>query len=178
MSASPLPLDLSRLFDEHQRQLLGLTLRITGDFATAEDALQETFVAAVRAAPAFRGDAAPATWLYRIAVREAVRARARVRRDRERERQFKDASEGQRAPGDTRGGDVPKAHERAQWLEETQRLLAALEALPEEQRLCLVLLSVHALTAEEIGEMLAVPAATVYTRAFRARERLRTLMPS
>ena len=160
-----IPLDLAKLFDDHQRPLLGLILRITGDLASAEDALQETFVSAVRAAPAFRADAAPSTWLYRIAVREGVHARARAHRDRMR------AAE--RIHRDDR---APPGLGRAEWVEQTEHVLRALDMIPDEQRLALVLLSVHELTADEIATMLGVPAATVYTRAFRAREQLRTLL--
>lgn len=160
MSESPLRLDLAKLFDAHQRRLLGVVLRITGDLASAEDALQETFMAAVRAAPSFRHESAPETWLYRIAVREGIRARSLARRDRER------LPSAQRA-------HTPHVSDRAEWVEETEQLLRALDSIPEEQRIALVLLSVHELTADEISTMLGVSAATIYTRAFRARERLR-----
>lgn len=160
-------LDLAAAFKAHQRELLGLTLRLTGDLALAEDALQETFLAAHAAAHTFRNEARPSTWLYRIATREALRARARAKRHRH-------GTHGAENPPDR--GRAPAPHDRAQWLEETRSLLAALDRLPEDQRLALVLLSARAIPAEEIAALLGLPVNTVYTRAFRARVRLREIL--
>jgi RNA polymerase sigma-70 factor (ECF subfamily) len=159
-------LDLAAAFKAHQRDLLGLTLRITGNLALAEDALQETFLAAHAAAAGFRNEARPSTWLYRIATREALRARANAQRHADRPRR---AAEHPRS--DQSAPATPLA-----WLEETQALLAALDQLPEDQRLALVLLSARAIPAEEIAALLGVPVNTVYTRAFRARVRLREIL--
>ncbi len=163
-------LDLAALFDLHQRQLLGLTLRITGDFALAEDALQETFLSAHRAAEKFRGECAPATWLFRIAAREAIRQRAR--RDARRARDLQYANQ-DRSSGPDR---QPAADTVLSWREKAQRLLSALDRLPDDQRLALILLSVRELPAGEIARLLGVTPATVYTRAFRARQRLNELL--
>ena len=152
-------LDLSEVFKAHQRDLLGLTLRITGNLALAEDALQETFLAAHAAAGAFRAEARPSTWLHRIATREALRARARAKRH---------ADAARAAP--------PAAEAAPAWLHETRSLLAALDQLPEDQRLALVLLSARSIPADEIATLLNVPVNTVYTRAFRARVRLRDIL--
>lgn len=169
------PLDLAALFDAHQQRLLALTLQLTGDFALAEDALQETFLLAHAAAASFRGDAAPATWLHRIAVREALRLRAKRSRRAERTTDFTETN----SPSSVE----PRAREagadhQASWREETARLLAALDCLPDDQRLALVLLSAREFSAEAIAVMLDVPPATIYTRAFRARMRLRELLGS
>lgn len=159
--------DLASLFDEHQGRLLALTLRITGDFALAEDAFQQTFLMAHASAGSFRGEAAAGTWLYRIAAREAVRLRAGRLRRRE---QTNHADAGK---ADRDGGSNPGAGCSLEWRERTDRLLRALDELPEEQRLALVLLSARQIRAEEIGVMLGVSPGTVYTRAFRARVSLR-----
>ncbi len=169
MNQHPQPtLDLAALFEQHQRGLLGLALRITGDFALAEDALQETFLCAHAGARSFRGDAKPGTWLYRIAMRESLRVRSQARR----------------ATGLNQAMSTPPADQKAEhspmdrlaWVETTWELLRALEALPEDQRLALVLLSTRELTAEDVGAMLGIASGTVYTRAFRARLRLRSML--
>lgn len=162
--------DLAAAFKAHQRELLGLTLRITGNLALAEDALQETFLAAHAAAAGFRHEARPSTWLYRIATREALRARANAQRQTR-----------LHADRPRRAAEQPRSDQNAPaaplaWLEETRALLAALDQLPEDQRLALVLLSARAIPAEEIAALLGVPVNTVYTRAFRARVRLREIM--
>src|SRR5919197_528287 len=58
-----------RLFERRVRGLLG---RLLSDQRDVEEATQDTFVQAWRNLSRFRGDAAPFTWLYRIAVNEAL----------------------------------------------------------------------------------------------------------
>lgn len=168
MTPPPAPsLDLAAAFNAHRHELLGLILRITGDFALAEDALQDTFLAAHAAAAGFRGEARPSTWLYRIATREAMRVRYKAKRHASRARA---AADGQNRTPEA----LPGA--RVEWLEATQALLTALDQLPEDQRIALVLLSVRAIPVEEIADLLGVPVNTVYTRAFRARVKLKQIM--
>jgi len=65
-----------RLFE---RRVRGLLSRLLSDERDIEEAAQDTFVQAWRNLSRFRGDAAPFTWLYRIAVNEALQ-RSRRRR--------------------------------------------------------------------------------------------------
>jgi RNA polymerase sigma-70 factor (ECF subfamily) len=59
---------LEQLVARHQRPLFGLCYGTLGHAEDAEDAVQETFLRALRGLPGFRGDASFRTWLYRIAV--------------------------------------------------------------------------------------------------------------
>jgi RNA polymerase sigma-70 factor (ECF subfamily) len=59
---------LERLVALHHRTLLSLCHTLLGHAEDAEDAVQETFLRALRALPGFRGDATVRTWLCRIAV--------------------------------------------------------------------------------------------------------------
>jgi RNA polymerase sigma-70 factor (ECF subfamily) len=59
---------LERLVALHHRTLLALCHTLLGHAEDAEDAVQETFLRALRALPGFRGDATVRTWLCRIAV--------------------------------------------------------------------------------------------------------------
>jgi RNA polymerase sigma-70 factor (ECF subfamily) len=59
---------LDRLLALHERALFALCHGILGHTEDAEDAVQETFLRALRAFTSFRGDAAFRTWLFRIAV--------------------------------------------------------------------------------------------------------------
>ena len=67
-----------RLFELRVRGLLG---RILNDERDVEEAAQDTFVQAWRHLDRFRGDSAPFTWLYRIAVNEALQRARRKRLD-------------------------------------------------------------------------------------------------
>jgi RNA polymerase sigma-70 factor, ECF subfamily len=64
---------LEALLGRHKRALFGLCYGILGDADDAEDAVQETFLLALRALPGFRGDAAFRTWIFRIGVHLCLR---------------------------------------------------------------------------------------------------------
>src|SRR5689334_7601146 len=56
------------LYRSYKRRIFSLCLRMTDDYALAEDFTQEAFITAFRRIDTFRGDSAFATWLHRIAV--------------------------------------------------------------------------------------------------------------
>src|SRR5262245_11367143 len=59
-----------------RRPLLSLCVNLTRDHGEAEDALQETFVTVHRSLGSFRGECRISTWVWRIAIRAAMRVRA------------------------------------------------------------------------------------------------------
>jgi len=147
----------------HQNRVYDLLVRMLGDRAEAEDVAQEVFVAFHRALPAFRGDSRVSTWLFRIAKNHCLnRLKYRGRR-----------GEGQHVELDAldrAGAEGPETPERT--LERAQvneRVQAAIAALPEEQRLVLVLRDIEDLSYEEIAAVLEQPEGTVKSRLHRAR---------
>lgn len=174
MSRPEHALDLDRLYHTHARAVFGLALQITSDPVLAEDAVQETFLAAHRGRAGYRGESAPSTWLYRIAVRESCRLRAAARRTAAQHTRANDAALQSRDWSGETLTPGPAATAVAQ--EDLQRLLRVLDLLPDEQRLALVLLQARDIPGEAIAEMLGVPLGTVYTRAFAARKQLCRLL--
>jgi RNA polymerase sigma-70 factor, ECF subfamily len=67
---------LEELLALHKRRLLALCHGMLGHPDDVEDAVQETFLRALRALPSFRGDASFRTWLFRIAVNVCLKWRA------------------------------------------------------------------------------------------------------
>jgi RNA polymerase sigma-70 factor, ECF subfamily len=67
---------LDQLLALHERPLFALCYGILGHAEDAEDAVQETFLRALRALPGFRGDAAFRTWLFRIAVNVCLKRKS------------------------------------------------------------------------------------------------------
>jgi RNA polymerase sigma-70 factor (ECF subfamily) len=152
----------SALFDEifeaHRGPVLGLCLRLCASSALAEDALQETFLEVYKALPTFRGEALLGTWIYRVAMRTALRLRARNPPPAD-------------APVDLApaGGD-PSAALAAR--DEMRVIQAALDALPAEQRMVVALFSIDGLTHGEIARILAIPEGTVWSRLHKGRKAL------
>jgi len=161
------------LMRRHNRRLFRAARAILKDDAAAEDALQEAYVAVYRHAEAFRGDADVATWLTRIVVNEALQALRRSRRH------------GVVVPLDLHDDDLPlpdavagdadaNVPERAAMRAELRRLIERkIDDLPEAFRAVFVLREVEEMTVDEVAACLEVPAATVRTRLFRAKARLR-----
>jgi RNA polymerase sigma-70 factor (ECF subfamily) len=149
-----------------QRRVYGLALTIVGNPEAAEDVTQETFTRAWRHAAAFdprRGRVS--SWLLSIARNlaiDAVRLRGSDRADRERLASQLLVSGERAEPGD-----------RAWQLDDSERVRAALAALPDEQRQAVVLAGCFGRTANEISELEGVPLGTVKTRIRTAMLKLR-----
>jgi RNA polymerase sigma-70 factor (ECF subfamily) len=143
-----------RLFERRVRTVL---FRILDDARDVEEATQDTFVQAWRNLDRFRGDAAPFTWLYRIATNEALQRRRRTRLDTV---EFAD----EHAAGED--GSIEAR--------ELQTLLVReIRALPFEYRAPLVLRDLEGLSNEQVAQALDLTVAAAKSRIHRARMRLR-----
>ena len=169
-AGAPAAVDFSDLFDRYQKRIFNLLYRLVGDYDDAADLTSETFVLALKAQGQFRGESQTYTWLYRIAVNLAKNHyRRKSRRD------------GAQALSLDAVGDEPEEErELPDWSQTPQKMLEArelqavvhqaIQALPEEARLVVVLRDLQDFSYEEIGGMLKVAAGTVKSRLFRARE--------
>jgi RNA polymerase sigma-70 factor (ECF subfamily) len=151
---------------KYQRRVARLLSRSVRDPADVADLCQETFLAAYRALPAFRGESAFYTWLYRIAINAAGRHRARRRPEQ--------------LLGDDEGTFVTEPHPSDHATPEAvlaSRQLArgldeAVDGLADDQRRALLLREVDGLSYDEIADLMNCPPGTVRSRIFRAREAL------
>lgn len=147
---------------QHQAPLWRMCLALTRDAATAEDVLQDTFVAVLRHADGFQGDAAR-PWLFQIA-RNALRRRHRLRAGEPRDWEDVDALALRAGWGDTVFDEVA-GHEAA------DQAARALQALDDDDRELLTLRDLQGWTGAEVAAALNLPLATMKTRLHRARLR-------
>jgi len=157
---------LARAFDRWHQRVRVLARRLLSDDAAAEDVVQEVFAALPGAMRRFRGDSGMETFLLAITVkRSRNHQRAAIRRRRAMARL---------AGEDPLGSGDPErdAYRRELGL----RLAEALDELPEAQRVAFVLCEVEELSAGEAAVIADIPEATVRTRLFHARRRLRDLL--
>jgi RNA polymerase sigma factor (sigma-70 family) len=156
------------LIRDHQEIAFRIAYLITRNAADAEDAAQSALVKAYAALPRFRRGAPVRPWLLTIVANEARnRRRAAGRREGLALRAAHEAPSGDAAPSPE--GALLAAEERAS-------LLAALEELPDDQRLVLALRYLLDLSEEETAAALGVRRGTVKSRTARALERLRAQM--
>jgi len=157
---------LGEAYDAHQAHVRAFARRLVGDIGAAEDLVQETFLTLPRAIRRYRGDASLRTFLLGIAARHAshyVRAAARRRAAME------SAARERRDP-------APTPDDGAQRAQLAERLLRALDRLPMEQRVAIVLCEVEGYTSEEASRITGAPEGTVRTRLFHAKKKLRVAL--
>ncbi|HVZ75144.1 MAG TPA: RNA polymerase sigma factor [Polyangia bacterium] len=157
----------ARAYDRWHQRVRVLARRLLGDSASAEDVVQEVFVALPSAARRFRGGA-PAfeAFVLGIAVKRARRhQRAAARRRRACERLAGENAHAPRTP-------EQDAYRR----ELGERLSSALAELSHDHRAAFVLCEIEGLAAAEAALVVGAPEATVRTRLFHARRRLRELL--
>jgi RNA polymerase sigma-70 factor (ECF subfamily) len=135
--------------------------------ADAEDAAQEAFVKAYRALGRFRPGAPFRPWLLQIVANEA--------RNRRRSAARRDALVLRAAASEPSGEAAPSPEAALLAAERRQELLAAVEALPQDQRDTIACRYFLDLSEEETAQVLGVRRGTVKSRTARALERLRSM---
>ena len=160
--------DLEALFREHWPRAHRAAFLVVQDAAAAEDIAQEAFIKAYRALPAFRGDSAFYTWLYRIAINTAKNALVASRR---RPVSYDlDLQDGSQVQAHARLADSETPEALALTDEIRRTVNEAIEALPDDLRLAIVLRELEGLSYEDIAKTMECPVGTVRSRIFRARE--------
>ena len=161
---------LGDLYDEHAAALLSFARRLVGDPDQAKDLVHEVFMSVPNAIRRFQGNSSVRTFLIAMAVNHArhhVRAAARRRAAMERYAEERSTSDG----GHDKGEDSPEREAMRERLADV--LTRALDTLPLDQRVAFVLCEVEERTSREVAAIVAAPEATVRTRVFHAKKKLR-----
>ncbi|HVJ91829.1 MAG TPA: RNA polymerase sigma factor [Labilithrix sp.] len=157
---------MTLVYQQHHIAVRAFAQRLVGDIEAAEDLVQDVFVALPNAIARFRGECALRTFLVSIAVNHAknhVRAAARRRAA---------LAKLAREPEPTSADP----HHDAERRELGNRLMHALDMLPLEQRVAIVLSEIEERTSTEIAMIVGAPEGTVRTRIFHAKRKLRELL--
>lgn len=153
---------VGELYDRFGRSAFGVALRVTANPTLAEEAVQEAFVDVWRRADGYEiGQAKLATWVLTIVHRRAVDLVRREGRQRARVSRLAEDIH------------VEASVELAGPIVERDRVRAALERLPPEQREAIVLTYFGGLSQPEAAEHLGEPLGTIKSRIFTAMARLR-----
>jgi len=162
------------VYREYGRLVYAVSFKVLGNRALAEEATQQAFLQAWRAASSFDAGKELGPWLATIARRAAIDVH---RRESRRSTQpLEDV-----APDHPDVVALPPSAEQAYDVWEVRRaalgsvvwvVWGAIDGLPEEERQVVRLQHVDGLTHAEIAAKLDVPVGTVKSRSFRAHRRL------
>jgi RNA polymerase sigma-70 factor (ECF subfamily) len=160
----------------HVDALYGAALRMTGNRQDAEDLVQETYLKAVRGLDRHREIASIRGWLFRILTNTYIDRYRKARRSPS-EVPFEDEGPFDRAAelDDHAGLDAeallrdPREIEAVLVRFVSDDVKAAVDELPEQFRLAVVLRDLLGLSYKEMSEQLSVPIGTVMSRLFRGR---------
>lgn len=164
--------EIRDVMNRYNRRLYRVAWSILRDEASAEDAVQESYLQYFRHRSSFRQESDLGTWLTRIAINQAL-----MQRRRQRPAIALDAAEPTAEillhPALVTSDDPEKLAARREL-----RLLieTAIAELAEPFRLVFILREVEGLSGEEAAAVLGITPETVRTRLHRAKQRLRTLL--
>jgi RNA polymerase sigma-70 factor (ECF subfamily) len=151
----------------YQQDIYRLALSILDDSNEADDAAQESLLAALHALDSFHGASSLGTWLFSITVNVC---RTRLQRQKRGER-LKQA-----LGGILRARNEPSAEENAIKNESGEALWRAIRSMDEKHRIPVVLRYYHDLSVAEIASILQIPEGTVHSRLNTARKQLHSVL--
>ena len=167
--------EIARLVDAYSAQIYRLGLKMLSNPQDAEDVLQNTFMKALQALPKFEGRSSLSTWLYRIAVNEALMTIRRSKPEVDVTLRSDDGDEDENML--TSFTDWCCLPEGELMSSEAQSYLdEAIQMLSEKLRIVFILRDIEGLSILETSEALNVSEATVKTRLLRARLKLREML--
>ena len=144
-------------------RLLAHAWRLLGDADAAKDTVQDCWTEIVRGLARLADPGAFPAWAYRIVSRRCARTVASAQQSR-------------RIAAAIAAEPVPERGERVGAALDAQRVRAAIERLPPEQRAAIALFHLQEMSVAEVAVALDVPAGTVKTRLMHARRKLRAAL--
>lgn len=152
------------LVKKHTRAVLNLVHRYLPDRSMAEDVAQEVFVKVYRAREKYQPQAKFSTWLFRITVNHCLNE-IRSRRSQPASGESLDKLVEEPLPGNP--------DDRLNQAELRAAVREAIDRLPENQRMAVILSRFHEMSYEEITEAMGMSLEAVKSLLFRARENLK-----
>ena len=167
------PTAVEELVRTHQARVYNFAMRMCRNVEDAKDILQETFLGMIRSIKDFRGESRFSTWLYRIASNACLKKHRRGVHDPGPEQELSLDELMPQPGGDGLKPEIPDWSEDAEQAllrgELSERMEAAIDRLPREYKIVLVLRDVEGFSAEETAQMLKLSVPAVKSRLHRAR---------
>lgn len=155
------------LIVRYQKPLLNFIYRYVGDRHTAEDLTQEVFLRVYQAAPRFEPRARVSTWIFKIAVNLCINE---LKMDQRRSKLVQDLRETADLNAHSTLGATVENREME------QRIMEALNNLPQSQRIAIILKLFEGMSYKKIATITETSVSSVESLIFRARTRLKQLL--
>ncbi len=166
---------LAPLVDKYKRMVHRLALQITKNHEDANDVMQETFIKVYQSIHTFRQEAAFETWVYRIAVNEALNFVKR--RERRRESPLSTTEVSEYDPSVLHKAEIANDPQiNAEKAELRHWVTKAVNSLSLKHRIVVILHELEGLTHAEIASIINCSEGTVRSRLHYARKQLRSLL--
>lgn len=150
------------LYHKYKNMAIHTAYLITGNLADSEDVVQETFVKVWLHSCELRNDSGLKPWMMQILVRTAYRMVKKSRRE------IPDKNVADKLPISEEASSLEKVIQA----EETERIMAAVRALPVKLRTVVVLFYYDSFSVKEIAKTLRIREGTVKSRLHAARRRI------
>ncbi len=163
----------SYLVEKYHRPILHFLFRMVRNQAIAEELAQEAFLRVYRSRQSYRAEARFTTWLYRIATNLAVNHARDNRRERAAQSVSLDAPDEQTGMTLEVAGEEPSAEQRLLREERMKAIRRHVMALPERQRMAVLMHKYQGMDYREIGQVLKLSESATKSLLFRAYQTLR-----
>jgi len=155
--------------------LYNTALRMTRNPQDAEDLVQETYLKAYKYYDKFTEGTNFKAWLFRILKNTFINS-YRKRQQEPPQNAFDEIEDAFESQVSAEAGSIPNPEEDALENVLDEDVQRALDALPDEYRMVVILADLEDFSYQEIAEILDIPVGTVMSRLYRARRRLEAEM--
>ena len=161
------------LVGKYHRPMIHFLYRMVHNQAVAEELAQEVFLRVYRARDSYRAEARFTTWLYRIATNLAVNHARDTRHERAAQTIYLDAPDEETGTTPDLADDDPSAEQQMLRDERMAAIRSHVMALPERQRMAVLMHKYQGMDYRQIGEVLKLSESATKSLLFRAYQTLR-----
>jgi RNA polymerase sigma-70 factor, ECF subfamily len=161
------------LASKYHRPMIHFLYRMVGNQAVAEELAQEVFLRVYRARSSYRAEARFTTWLYRIATNLAVNHARDTRHERNAQTVYLDQPDPETGTTPDVADDEPTAEQQLMRDERMAAIRLHVMALPERQRMAVLMHKYQGMDYRQIGEVLKLSESATKSLLFRAYQTLR-----
>jgi RNA polymerase sigma-70 factor (ECF subfamily) len=162
------------LVEKYNRPIIRFLFRMVHNQAIAEELAQDVFLRVYRARDSYRAEARFTTWLYRIATNLAVNHARDTRHERTAQTVYLDAPDEETGTTPDVADEGLGAEEQMLRDERMKAIRKHVDALPERQKLAVLMHKYQGMDYRQIGEVLKLSESATKSLLFRAYQTLRT----